>query len=68
MGGPDESLSELVGQVLGFDGHLARHIQRDRIGAMIFEDPAQPAAPTADTASSVAVGIDGSLRERRTRA
>ena len=42
--GPQRTFGQLVGQILCLDGHLARHIQRDGIRAVLVDNGAQPSA------------------------
>ncbi|MNO92275.1 hypothetical protein D3C76_838430 [compost metagenome] len=46
--GADETLGQLVDQVLGFQRHLPRHVERQCIGAVAIECVAQPAGRLAD--------------------
>ncbi len=46
--GPQETLGQLVGQVLRLDGHLAGHVERDRVGTVLVDDRAQPRACLGD--------------------
>ena len=46
--GPQVALGELVGQVLRLDGHLPRHVQRDRVGPVLVADRRQPGSHHLD--------------------
>ncbi|MNZ49323.1 hypothetical protein D3C78_670880 [compost metagenome] len=48
MAGADETLGQLVGQVLGFQGHLPGHVEGNGVGAVGLEQPAQAAGGVAD--------------------
>ena len=46
--GAHEALGQFGGQILRLDGHLARHVQRDSVGAVLVDDRAQPPACLGD--------------------
>ena len=46
--GAQEALGQLGGQILRLDRHLAGHVERDRVGAVLVDDRAQPAARFGD--------------------
>ena len=46
--GPQVALGELVGQILRLDGHLPRHVQRDRVGPVLVADRRQPGGHRLD--------------------
>ena len=46
--GAQEALGQLGGQILRLDRHLAGHVERDRVGAVLVDDRAQPSARLGD--------------------
>ena len=45
---PQEALGQFVGQILRLDGHLAGHVQRDRVGTVVVDDGPQPPSGLGD--------------------
>ena len=48
MYGPQVTLRQLGGQILRLQGHLTRHVERDRIRAVLVDDRAQAASGFGD--------------------
>ena len=46
--GAQETLGQLVGQILRLDGHLTGHVERDRVGSVLVDDGPQPSARFGD--------------------
>ena len=46
--GAQETLGQLVGQILRLDGHLTGHVERDRVGSVLVDDGPQPPARLCD--------------------